>query len=94
MLLIEEGNIDGVSELLAKGTDLNVQNKSGQTALAIAAKNGAKAIVHKLLAHGAEINLKNKVTNEWQTELMCKVWTNSTIYSMLAKLRRYCETSN
>lgn len=61
MLLIEEGNFDGVVELLEKGTDVNAQNKSGQTALTIAAKNGAGAIVSKLLEHGAEINLKNKV---------------------------------
>lgn len=61
MLLVEEEDLDGISELLAKGTDLNAQNKSGQTALTIASKNGSTTIVAKLLAHGAEINIRNKV---------------------------------
>lgn len=61
MLLIEEGDVEGVSDLLNRGIDINAQNKSGQTALSIAAKNGITPIVAKLLAYGADVNIKNKV---------------------------------
>lgn len=65
MLLIEDGDIDGVDDLLNQGVDINAQNKGGQTALVIAARNGATEIVAKLLEHGADIGITNKVPSSY-----------------------------
>lgn len=61
MLLIEEGDIEGVYDLLDKGTDVNAQNKIGQTALILASKYGVTPAVERLIRSGADVNIKNKV---------------------------------
>lgn len=45
------------------GADVNLKNNGGQTALHYAASKGRLKIAEALIAHGANINLKNKVCN-------------------------------
>jgi len=51
-------DLSAVTSLLAKGTDINARDNSGQTALMIASSNGDKEIVQLLLAKGADVNLR------------------------------------
>jgi len=53
-----------VDSLLAKGAEVNVQNKDGDTALLCAAgKVGYTEVVDSLLAKGAEVNVQNNSGN-------------------------------
>jgi ankyrin repeat protein len=61
-----EGDIAKVQDLLAKGADVNAQNRFGGTALMLAASQGDTAIVEALLAKGADVNAKS---NEGWTAL-------------------------
>jgi uncharacterized protein len=51
---VELGNTDGVSELLAKGADINAKDSSGFTALMKAAELGNPDIVKLLLQYQAD----------------------------------------
>lgn len=92
MLLIEEGDLESMSDLLNRGTDINAQNKSGQTALGIAAKNGITPAVAILLEYGADVNTKNKVHILFIIYMLIFyyynliVWPNSLVYCLLTKL--------
>jgi ankyrin repeat protein len=46
--------------LLEKGAKVNARDKSGNTALLLAARHRPRSVVEALLAHGAEINARNK----------------------------------
>jgi cytohesin len=48
-----------LKELIAKGSDINAADSSGQTALHYAARRGYKEIVELLLANGANVNTKD-----------------------------------
>ena len=62
MLKVEEGNVEEVKALIRKNIcKINAQNKSGQTALSLACRNGNFDIVSFLLDVGADANMKNKV---------------------------------
>ena len=62
MLKVEEGNLDEVKAIVRKNTcKINAQNKSGQTALSLACRNGNFDIVSFLLEVGVDVNMKNKV---------------------------------
>ena len=50
------GNVQVVSEHIAKGADLGARNLRGRTALMLARKNGLDDIVKMLLKAGADIN--------------------------------------
>jgi hypothetical protein len=68
--------------LLARGADINQQDKSGETALMHAVSSGYADIVTLLLARGANINLKDNNDN---TALMHATEQNNTqIISMLS----------
>ena len=45
MLVAEKGHLDTVKALLAKGADVNIEDKGGWTALKLAKKFGHKVIV-------------------------------------------------
>ena len=57
---IKQVDVATVKALLAKGTDVNVKDKDGKTALMSASNKGHTEIVEMLLAKGADVNLKNK----------------------------------
>jgi ankyrin repeat protein len=60
MLAAENGHAATVTLLLDKGADLNVQDKTGKTALMSAAAKGDAATVALLLDKRADLNLKDK----------------------------------
>jgi ankyrin repeat protein len=55
----KEGDIEKVTELLKKD-NVNLKNKSGNTALILASKNNYIAIVDLLLKAGAKVDKQNK----------------------------------
>lgn len=55
----QAGDLDQVTALLQAGTDCNVCNEEGTTALMFAAGNGHQAIVEVLVEAGADVNTKD-----------------------------------
>jgi ankyrin repeat protein len=55
----KEGNIVAVKQHLAAGTNVNLENKRGNTPLHDAAGGGHKEIVELLIAKGADVNAKS-----------------------------------
>lgn len=53
------GNLDIVQVLVTKGADINVQDKTGNSALMMAARNGHETVTQFLLDNGANVNLIN-----------------------------------
>lgn len=62
MLAIDEGSFELAKELMVAKTNVNEQNKSGQSALSVAVRNGCTGIVEDLIAFNADINVRNKVS--------------------------------
>lgn len=56
----EYGDLNGVQSMLAKGANINTQNKYGATALMMASWNGHTEVVKALLAKGADVNVQRK----------------------------------
>jgi WD40 repeat protein/ankyrin repeat protein/serine/threonine protein kinase len=54
----QEGNLDLVQALLAKGANVNARRKDGATALMMASEKGHLAVMQVLLDKGAEVNAK------------------------------------
>lgn len=69
------GDMDSVTNLLAKGANVNAKDVDGNTALNWAAIKGHVDIIRILLAKGAEVNAKN---NNGDTALMCAVLGGNT----------------
>jgi len=63
MLLVEENNLKEIRSLFDRTSnlDIDVQNKTGQTALLLAARNGNLAVTEYLVSRGANLNIQNKV---------------------------------
>ena len=54
------GNLQRVTEMVSRGTDINARAfDDGQTALIAAARNGRQDVVEFLVSNGADINLKD-----------------------------------
>lgn len=58
---VRNGDVAGLKELLAKGTDVNAQNEIGITALWIAAGKNNAEVVDLLIAHGADVNARDGI---------------------------------
>ncbi|KAI4308065.1 hypothetical protein L6164_031180 [Bauhinia variegata] len=56
MYLANEGDLDGINELLDSGSDVNFRDIDGRTALHIAACQGLTDVVELLLQKGAEVD--------------------------------------
>lgn len=54
------GDHEMIEKLLSQGTDVNVRDKDGRTALMHACWDGFTLVVRKLLAAGADVNAKDK----------------------------------
>jgi ankyrin repeat protein len=55
---VEEGDLDKINKLLARGEDVNARSKFGQTALAIAVQREHVAAALLLLERGADVHLQ------------------------------------
>jgi ankyrin repeat protein len=55
------GNAATVSELLARGIDVNAKINNGWTALIYASRDGYTDVVKLLLDRGADVNMKNAI---------------------------------
>ena len=60
MRAAQQGNLAAVDAELAAGSDVNLQDRRGRTALAYAIANGHEEIVKVLLKHGASIELADE----------------------------------
>ena len=60
MMASEDGDLDVVRTLLAKGADVNSKDEDGVTALIMAFEGGHLDIARTLLAKGADVNSKDK----------------------------------
>lgn len=60
MYLVNEGDLDGITELVESGTDVNFRDIDHRTALHIAACQGYDDVVKLLLEKGAEVDLKDR----------------------------------
>lgn len=76
MYLANEGDLEGIEELLESGTNVNFTDIDGRTALHVAACQGHADVVDLLLRSGAEVDPKDR-------------W-GSTVRSALQRSYLYC----
>lgn len=67
MYLANEGDLEGIRELLDSGIDVNFRDIDNRTALHVAACQGYSEIVDLLLRRGAEIDPKDR----WGSTVIC-----------------------
>jgi ankyrin repeat protein len=60
MYLANEGNLEGIKDLVNSDVDVNFRDIDGRTALHIASCQGLTQVVDLLLDHGAEIDPKDR----------------------------------
>ncbi|XP_042520186.1 integrin-linked protein kinase 1-like isoform X2 [Macadamia integrifolia] len=60
MYLADEGDLEGIVELLDFGTDVNFRDVDGRTALHVAACQGRADVVELLLKRGADVDPKDR----------------------------------
>lgn len=60
MYLANEGDLDGIKELLASGADVNFRDIDDRTALHVAACQGYVDVTKLLLEKGAKVDLKDR----------------------------------
>ncbi|XP_022860360.1 integrin-linked protein kinase 1-like isoform X3 [Olea europaea var. sylvestris] len=60
MYLANEGDLEGIQELLDSGTDVNFTDIDGRTALHVAACQGRTDVIDLLLRRGAEVDIKDR----------------------------------
>jgi len=56
----ENGSLEQIKDLLAKGGDINAKNKEGEPVLMFAAEEGDLGVVKFLIDKGADMNAKDK----------------------------------
>jgi ankyrin repeat protein len=84
MLRVEEGNIQEITNQLKNPTTkINAQNKSGQSALALAVRNGNINVGSLLINTGADVNLKNKV--HYSVIFLYRVGPDPLVHSLLVR---------
>lgn len=71
MYLANEGDLEGMKELLDSGTDVNYRDIDGRTALHVAACQGSGGVVELLLRNGAEVDPEDRWgSTVWQSLLI------------------------
>ncbi|KAE9456700.1 hypothetical protein C3L33_11388, partial [Rhododendron williamsianum] len=74
MYLANEGDSEGIRELLDSGTDVNFKDVDGRTALHVAACQGRTDVVQLLLRRGADVNLEDR----WGSTKICVLLADSS----------------
>lgn len=62
---VRRGDIDRLSELVARGADIESKDASGLTCLMIAANRGETRVIARLLSLGADANATSTVGGRW-----------------------------
>ena len=73
---VKAGDLDGVTRMLAAGTDVNARDKQGRTALMYAVDKGSVLLVEALLAAGTDVDARDK---QGRTALMYAVDKRSVL---------------
>ncbi|EPS58776.1 hypothetical protein M569_16037, partial [Genlisea aurea] len=60
MYLVNEGDLEGIKELIAAGTDVNFRDIDHRTALHVAACQGYEDVALLLLENGAEVDIEDR----------------------------------
>lgn len=60
MYMANEGDLDGIKELLDSGTDVNFRDIDKRTALHVAACQGRTDVVQLLLSRGAHVDVEDR----------------------------------
>lgn len=60
MYLANDGDLDGIRELLDSATDVNFHDTDGRTSLHVAACQGRPDVVELLLERGAEVDVQDQ----------------------------------
>lgn len=60
MYSANEGDLEGMKELLESGASVNFRDIDGRTALHVAACQGHQDVVELLLGNGAEVNVEDR----------------------------------
>lgn len=71
MYLANEGDLEGIIELLDSGTDVNFQDIDDRTALHVSACHGCIEVVELLLERSAEVDPKDSWGSTVQSLLFC-----------------------
>ncbi|HEY6121908.1 MAG TPA: TonB family protein, partial [Pyrinomonadaceae bacterium] len=85
MRAVAEGDAPALKALLARGTDVNCRNQSGQTPLMMAALLGHSALVPILLEFGADVSLRDNhglSALDWSQRRGFTEISESLIYAM------------
>jgi ankyrin repeat protein len=69
MYLANEGDIEGIQELIESGVDVNFKDIVGRTALHVAACQGQTAVVRILLEKGAQFDSEDRWGSTVQMDL-------------------------
>lgn len=69
MYLANDGDLDGIRELLDSGTDVNFHDTDGRTSLHVAACQGRPDVVELLLERGADVD----VQDQWGSTVSFKI---------------------
>jgi ankyrin repeat protein len=78
---IESGNLEALVYLLKKGVDINMQNRTGQTALMRALEIESLMMVRNLVNHGADLDIMDdKYNMAIDYAKLCK---NSDVYNLI-----------
>ena len=67
LVALRQGNLQSTKKLIQEGTNLNVQDEQGTTALQYSVQQGHIEIVHLLLMAGADPNIKNYLNTNTST---------------------------
>ncbi|KAI3904360.1 hypothetical protein MKW92_024766 [Papaver armeniacum] len=83
MYLVNEGDLEGITELLDSGININFQDIDGRTALHIAACQGVADVVELLISRGADID----PTDRWGSTPLADAihYKNHNVIKLLEK---------
>ncbi|KAL3502847.1 hypothetical protein ACH5RR_037296 [Cinchona calisaya] len=87
MYMANEGDVDGIQEVLDSGTSVNFRDIDGRTALHVAACQGQGDVVQLLLRRGAEVDVKDR----WGSTMLfiTKIMMSSSFWRLMEQNLRW-----